>query len=177
MSHWVDLAKFDDDKTDIVDGDGTQGYLVTNHWTAWVPFWIIAPLVLAACAYGVWLAKQHAWLRPFTGTTAILSVVGIAAALWLILHVVLVWYWELKKTWLLITKKNIFVSRMEHWFFNVVDAHPLDECQVITHSSSWILPGLRSVELRVEAQTLMHMQKAGGGNAISHALETLRGAK
>lgn len=176
MSSWVSLAEFDDAKTDIVDADGTHGYLVTQHWTAWVPFWLCAPAATLLCAWGVWAAKHYGVLT-LSGVSAIWEILGAAVIVWIVVHVDLVWYWKLANTYLLVTQQNVFVSRMEHWFFNVIDAHPLDECTIITHSGSWVLPSVRTVDLRVESQTIMRLDRAGGGDAIEHAIETLRGEK
>jgi hypothetical protein len=173
---WVDLAQFDDEKTDIVDADGVKGYLIHNHWTAWVPFWIVGPLVTLLCVYGVWAAKHYGVLMT-SGAAALWNVLGAAFIVWLVVHVDLIWYRKLADTFLLVTEKNVFVSRMEHWFFNVIDGHPLGECTITTHSASWILPSVRSVEVRVEGQTIMHINRAAGGPAIEHAIETLRGAR
>ncbi len=174
---WVSLAQYDDKKTDIVESDGERGYLIKQHWTAWVPFWICAPLVTVLGIGGLVAAKQLKWLPPSNGWGLVWQIAIAGAVVVAVLKVDLLWYWKLSKTYILVTECNVFTSAMEKVFVNVMNAYSLDESTITTHAASLLLPSVRSVELRIEGQMIVKMPRAAGGDEIKHAIDTLRGAK
>lgn len=170
---WVNLSQYDDRKINIVDGDGTRGYLIGQHWTAWITYWVCAAASTITGIGGLIAAARAGWLPPITDWR---TFVGAALVLYVVAHVDLLWYWALSNTYVLVTEKNVFVSQMRKAFFHHVNGHPIGNVKFITDEASWIFP-VYSVDVLSGERLLLRIERASGGDEIEHAIETLRGEK
>jgi hypothetical protein len=141
-----------------------QGYLIVKHWTAWV--WFGVQMFMLACLLAIAVIVAQMFDVDLRSSGAIFA--G-AIALALLLKFVWVGYMAVSRAFILITPGNVFYSRMEKWFKQVIDPMSIDSVNFRT-TSLWTagFPDIRTVYLNTEGDRPdIEFTFAAGGDEIA----------
>jgi len=173
---YVNLHTYRGKKLYLADEDfreGGYGYIIRKHWMAWVGFTV--EMLMLACLLAVAVIVAQLFQVDFHSQGAILAG-GIA--LLLLLKFIWIGYMAISREFLLITPANVFYSRMEHWFKQVIDPMSIDSVNVRT-KELWTagFPDIRTVLLNTEGDSPdITFTLAAGGDEIAVAWQRLTAA-
>jgi hypothetical protein len=154
--------------------DGAVGFLVRKHWTAWLPYLLIAPPFVAAVVG----ATGYLLIAGYLVVTSWWFLLWLAASVYVTVKVTLIWKKHLTHTVVLVTPKAIYSQRVQKLFFTTVLRVNTSEIGPMeTRAESWLFPGKRTLIIRTHGDmpdvTFLH---AGEGEkmeqGVSHVLST-----
>ena len=173
---YVNLHMYRGKRIYLSDEDLTsngQGYLIVKHWTAWV--WFGIQMFMLACLLAIaGIVADMLGVNPRSSWTLIAG----AIALGLLLKFIWVGYMAVSRAFILITPGNIFYSRMEWWFKQVIDPMSIGSVNFRT-TSLWTagFPDIRTVYLNTEGDRPdIEFTLAAGGDEIARAWQRLTAA-
>jgi hypothetical protein len=174
---YVNLRTYHGKKIYLADEDfteGGRGYLIRKHWFAWVWFGGQMLVLAAALAAAVLLAELLGVDVRSHG-----ALIAGAGALLLALKFVWVGYMAISREFILITPANVFYSRMEYWFKQVINPMSIGSVNFRT-KELWTagFPDVRTVYLNTEGDSPdITFTLAAGGDEIAVAFQRLTAAK
>lgn len=153
----------------IVPEDGGVGILVGLHPTVWLWYWLRTMTILGVTGASLWGLWHFDLLTPHPG------ILVTAGGILLVLgKVVVLGYYRLRHRFLLITPANVYSSRVEKWFWRVVDPTPIQRVKLDSSVEGWGILGVRRLTFTVEGDApdiiLNHSDLGATGVAHIHAL-------
>lgn len=163
--------------------DGETGVVVRLHWSRWLRFWAVAPVVTLGLPYVLYLVVTKGIIAPW-GLAAIVSYVIVGYA---VTHVGWFWYRILKGRFLLFTEASLFDHRIEDLIRPVTDTYKLEKVAGVKfESEGWGILGVRTVRVQIEGDAKADPSEetdgqpgvvfihAGGGKALENEINGIQ---
>lgn len=146
--------------------DGDTGFLVRLHWTAWVAYFLCAPLVVSgALATLEWTASAEwpMWAKVLIAT----GVMSVG------MKVVVLWCLTLMRRYVIITQENIYSHDTQKLFFPVTATHPTAKVASVTYEVEGLgIFGVRTVRILTEGDSPdLVFQHAAGGRSLEQGIQ------
>ena len=148
---------------EVAPEDGTEGALVTRHWTAWLGYWLTAvPISIVCVVSAFFLFWKGALSLSTVGGWVVLGIVVVTVFKYAALG-----YLRLKKEVVLVTPLRIYEQKRRMlWYFNV-KVYNMGEYathEVKEEWLAWLWIDVRTLHVSMKGTTsdLLYEHAAGG---------------